>query len=193
MQFEPRNWYWAVGGAVDKVYSSQRNTYVPIADADFVAWLAERAAATKIASEAEIWPYVSDLLPAWLFDGTTFAQPTATTYSRPQLKVYAAAVRYDKEVGGISVGGMSVSTDRVSQSMINGAYNMAAHDASFTTKWKAENGNFTPLDAPTIIALAVAIGQHVAACFSTEADVVAQIDAGTLISIPEINAAFAAI
>lgn len=187
---DPKNWFWLVG---EKVYSSAKNAYVPADDAAYQAFVVTHGGAPKVDSEAEIWPYVSDVVPGWLFDGALFVQPTATTYTKTQLKAYAASARYDKETGGISVGGVDVRTDRESQAMINGAYNMAARDGTFTTKWKGANGSFSTLTAATITALATAIGQHVAACFSAEADVVAQVDAGTLTTTTEINAAFAAI
>jgi hypothetical protein len=35
------NWYWVVDGDASTVFSSAKQTYVPVTDADYVAWLKE--------------------------------------------------------------------------------------------------------------------------------------------------------
>jgi hypothetical protein len=188
-----KDWYWIVGGSTTQVYSSLRNAYVPITDAAYVSWLGINKGAPNILSENDIWYYVNDVVQPWLYNGTTFAQPSATTYTKDQLKAYAAQERFNKETGGIMVSGMPVVTDRESQGLINGAYSMATHDSTFTTKWKAGPGTFITLDAPTIIAVATAVGAHVAACFSAEATVNASINAGTTTTLAQIDAVISAV
>lgn len=194
--FNPSDWYWAVGGSTTQVYSSARNIYVPVSDEAYVAWVAAHGGnAVPISAEAEIWPYVSApprSLPDWLFDGTTFAQPTETTFTAAQLKAYAASVRFNKETGGFTFGGKPIVTTRESQGQITAAYNMAVHDSTYTANWKAADGSFTVLDATTIIAMAVAVGNFVSSTFSTEGNVAGQIDAGTITTTAQVDAAFAA-
>lgn len=108
---------------------------------------------------------------------------------KADLIAYAAAKRYAIETGGIMVGSMEVSTDRQTQQMINGAFNMAQQDAEFKTMWKGSDGSFTELDAETIIALAKAIGAHVSACFSVEATAVAKINSGVFTTREHVDGA----
>lgn len=185
--------YWTVGGSPSQVYSSRRNIYVPLSDADFRAYLDAGNVPAPIRSEAEIWPYVADFLPAWLFDGNAFAQPAIGVYLPAQLLAYSASVRYAHEVAGTTVNGMAVATDRESQAMINGAYNMASRNASFSTMWKSVAGAFVPLDADTIVAVAIAVGAHVAACFAKEAFVAGEIASGNIKTPDAIDAAFAGV
>ena len=84
---------------------------------------------------------------------------------------------------------MLIATDRQSQSLINGAYSMASLNSSFTTKWKTENGTFIALNATAITAVAVAVAQHVANCFNAEATICAGIDAGTITTKAQVDAA----
>ena len=109
------------------------------------------------------------------------------------LPIYAATQRRMKEEGGITFNGAPIATDRPSQAMITGAYNMASRDANWSTQWKVSDGVFITLTAPVVIALAVAVGQHVAACFAKEADVDAAITAATITTTAQIDAQFAAL
>ena len=193
-RFDPANWYWKIG-ATEGVYSSATNTYVAESDPAYQSWLSEANGrmASKLETEAEVWGYVRSFCEDWLFNGTTVAQPTPTSYTKVQLKAYSASARYRKETGGMTINGVAVDTSRESQGMINGAYNMALKDATFTTRWKCADGTFTALNAAQIEATAVAIAQHVQACFAAEADVASQIDSGTIISLPVIDQAYAGI
>ncbi|WP_316172154.1 MULTISPECIES: DUF4376 domain-containing protein [unclassified Bradyrhizobium] len=193
-RFDPANWYWKVG-STEGVYSSATNTYVAESDTAYQNWLSEVSGRmpSKLDSEAEVWGYVRAFRDEWLFNGTTFAQPTPTSYTKAQLKAYSAATRYRKETGGMTINGVALDTSRESQGMINGAYNMAVKDATFTTQWKCADGAFTALNAAQIEATAVAIAQHVQACFAAEADVASQIDSGAIISLPLIDQAYAGI
>jgi hypothetical protein len=188
-----KDWYWTVGGNADLVYSSKRNIYVAPTDSDFLAWSAGGNLPSRIVSEAEIWPYVQEFLPAWLLAGGTFAQPSVGGYMPAQLLAYSASVRYAHEIAGASVGGMPVATDRESQAMINGAYNMALRNANFSTVWKSAGGGFVPLDAETIIAVATAVGAHVASCFAKEAFVAGEIANGNIKTPDAIDAAYSGV
>jgi Domain of unknown function (DUF4376) len=190
--FRPQNWYWKVAGSPG-VYSSASNIYVPETDTIYVTWLGAGYTASQINSECEIWSYVSPYLSAWLFNGTTFAQPAVGTYMPAQLSAYAASLRYTKETEGIAVNGAAVATDRESQAMINGAYNMATRDPTFTTQWKMATGAFVQIDATTIASIATAVGAHVATCFAKEATVAAGIAGGTIKTPADIDAAFAGV
>jgi len=108
---------------------------------------------------------------------------------KPALKSYAAAVRYRKETSSTTVNGIILLTDRESQTMIIGAVVAAMRDPSFTVRWKVADGSFMVLDAPTIIAIGTAMSAFIEACFSAEAHVAEQIDAGTITTIEQVDAA----
>lgn len=115
-----------------------------------------------------------------------------TPFTKDDLLAASASARYSKETTGIVVNSVSVATDRQSQAMLTGAYNNAMRDSTWTTQWKGAAG-FALLTAQQVIALAIAVGMHVDACFKKEADVASQIAAGTITTVDQINAAYAAI
>ena len=78
---------------------------------------------------------------------------------------------------GITVDGMQVQTDDLSQSRLTAAALAAQLDPGATVRWKLATGAFVELTAPQIIALALAVRAHVQACFDREADLAAQIRA----------------
>lgn len=52
MNYNPHDHYWFVAGSTTQVYSSRRAIYVPVADAEYAAWVATgESVATKIDSE----------------------------------------------------------------------------------------------------------------------------------------------
>lgn len=78
-----------------------------------------------------------------------------------------AALRYAKEVGGITLGGQSVATDRQTVAQLTSAWSLAQQNPSVTIEWKRENGWFTHT-AATLAATLGAVGAHVEACFANE-------------------------
>jgi len=106
------------------------------------------------------------------------------------LKAYAADARYRAETGGLTINGQTIATDRESQTLITGAYNLALQDPNLTINWKTGAG-FVQIDAPTMIAIATAVAQHVQSCFTKEAEVVADIEGGTITTYAQVDAAFA--
>ena len=52
--YDPRAWYWKVGGDATQVYSSAIGDYVPIANPGYEAWLAGGNAPTNIANADEL-------------------------------------------------------------------------------------------------------------------------------------------
>jgi len=89
-----------------------------------------------------------------------------------------AAARYNAEIAGVTVNGVSIKTDRESQGLITGAALKALQDNTYTCKWKGIDG-FVELTAPQIIAVADAVRQHVQSCFDREAELLPLIEAAT--------------
>lgn len=77
--------------------------------------------------------------------------------------------RWQREVGGYTVNGVTVLTDDRSKLMLTGAYNSALADAGWSTEWKVAPGVFVTLDAATVIGLSNAVSAYVAALFAQEA------------------------
>lgn len=125
----------------------------------------------------------------WLPDDAS--EVVAFLDPEPNLYEYAAQRRWEKEVGGVEVGGITVMTDDRSKTLIAGARMGADNDPSFTAQFKPAGGSFMEIDAVTIAAISDAVLAHTQACFAIEASVVSSIDAGTITSTAEIDAAFA--
>ena len=180
-----RVWYWAVGGSQSQVYSSATNTYVSVTDTTYLAWLAANGGRpTQIASEAELWDVLAALAPgylaAWLFNGTTFVQPSAGAYTPAQLAAYAQTKQATVAGGGISVsvgGGVNVecSTDPASLVLLQGAYTLAQANSGATFQWVQLNGVAVTLTAAQIETIFTAVTTFLQATFTTLAGVLAGI------------------
>ncbi|RLB93298.1 MAG: hypothetical protein DRH26_04225 [Deltaproteobacteria bacterium] len=80
-----------------------------------------------------------------------------------------AALRFEKETGGLLFGGTTIRTDRETQAVITGAYVKAKEDANRSVLFKGESG-WVEIDSPTMIQLGTAIDAHVQACFRREGE-----------------------
>lgn len=122
----------------------------------------------------------------WLAEGNT---PEEIAYVAPEPSVpptldelkqrkreEIAFARFEAETGGVEVTGVTVRTDRESQSMITGAALKAMQDAEYVCRWKTVDG-FVELTALQILGVADAVRAHVQAAFDREADLLADIAA----------------
>lgn len=86
---------------------------------------------------------------------------------------------------------MAYPSDRETQAKLTAAALFAQVDNTQTFQWKLADGSFSEtLSAAQMIAAAV--GGYVNSCFAEEAEVVAEIDGGTITTREQIDAAFAA-
>lgn len=106
------------------------------------------------------------------------------------LVAYAAQARWRKETGGIVVAGTAIATTERSRGLINGAYNLALAEPAAIIQFKGDGG-FVDLAADTMIAIGLAVGRHVQACFAKEAEVLALITSGEITTPEQIDAQFA--
>lgn len=90
-----------------------------------------------------------------------------------------AARRYQAEVGGITLNGLQINTDDRSKLLINGAALEATIDPAYVMQWKTPT-DFVNLTAEQVIGVARAVRAHVQACFDREAELLAELEAGTL-------------
>lgn len=107
------------------------------------------------------------------------------------LYAYAADRRWQIETGGITVAGATIATDRDAQGMIAAAYQMAMAEPEETVLFKAASG-WIEIDAAQMIAIGLAVGRHVRACFRKERAIGEGIAAGRTTDAAGIDAAFAA-
>lgn len=98
-------------------------------------------------------------------------EPVSNSIALEEYKVYKnkelASIRYSHEIAGINLSGMTIETNRESQSLINGAWSYAQLNPSVLIDWKGSNG-WIQIDATMINLIATAVAKHVQSCFSNE-------------------------
>lgn len=127
-----------------------------------------------------------------LVDGVwtqAWVQTDAPAPSKDQLLEYAALKRWEKEIGGVALAGTHIATDRGSQDMIGNAYSYSQAHPNEAIRFKAASG-WVLLDAPTLAAIATAVGAHVQACFTAEAELAGDIEAGIVTTYQQVEEAF---
>jgi hypothetical protein len=141
---------------------------------------------------AQCVPAADTVQIGWLYDGNSFSAPPPTPLpGMADLVAYAADLRWRREVGGITIGGVPVATDDRSKMMILGARVAAAANPGWETVWHGSDGETYPLNAAQMIAISDAVEAHVNSTFSTFAVVKADVEAGDITTTAEIDAAFA--
>jgi hypothetical protein len=197
--FIPTNWYWVLNGSTTQVYSSAGNTYVPVTDPTYSAWLAVGNKPTNIASEALLWGVVSQAVPngfpSWLFNGTTFSQPSAGNYTPAQLGGYAQSKQGQIMGGGISVNvgnntapqNVEASTSTTSLILLQGAVSIAQTNSAATFQWVESTGVSVTLTAAQMITIFSAVTTFMQATFNVLASVLAAITAGTVTTKAQVD------
>ncbi|WP_166304662.1 DUF4376 domain-containing protein [Bradyrhizobium sp. 2S1] len=190
--FNPKDWYWHVAGDAANVLSSARNIYVPTSDSDYAAWLTSNgmADAPSVPDEADIYHYVSDFLPLYLWDGANFSQPAAGQYSNAQLQNYNGTARLNKVNGGMTAAGIPVKTDDRSRGLISDGRALAMADSTYTTKWYGSDGLFYDVDAPTMIQMSAKVAEHTNLCYMAFEQTSAGISGGSITTLAVIDAAY---
>lgn len=97
-----------------------------------------------------------------------------------------AAWRYRTEVGGVSVNGVRVLTDRESQAQLTGALVSLQSGLLQSINWKSAHGTFVTLTPAEVQGIAAAVAQHVQGSFDAEKDYTTAIDACA--TVEEVNA-----
>jgi len=140
---------------------------------DYVALkLAEGADPLEYAEVLKLRQSCRDKINEW--NGEDFVAPTFEDLRNRKYREIAQA-RYNAEIAGVTINGVSIKTDRESQGLITGAALKAMQDNTYTCRWKGIDG-FVELTAPQIIAIADAVRQHVQSCFDHEAELLPLIE-----------------
>lgn len=103
-----------------------------------------------------------------LIDGvwTTVWSPRVYTLAEKKKRIKN---RRDEAIySGVTVEGLPIDTDEVTQGRLAGAALAAVIDDTYTANWKVA-GKFVTLSAQQIISIAQAVRSHVQACFDREA------------------------
>lgn len=61
--YDPKNWYWTVGGNQGRAYSSAAGDYVQSSDATFAAWRTDGTLPTNIDTEANLGAVLAPYYP----------------------------------------------------------------------------------------------------------------------------------
>jgi hypothetical protein len=178
--YDPFNWFWLADDG--RLFTSKRQTTVDQTDVDYIAWVETGGVPTP-------WPtdmagvQTSEALQEVLLPYGLFVD----------LKAYSAGARFNEETGGMVVNGFPVNTDRVSQSALASAYNHSKEDPAASFSYRLTDGTFVTLTAAQIPLLATAVAAHTQACFAAEANLVTNIDAGTVTTHQQVDDIYAAI
>lgn len=125
-------------------------------------------------------------------DQVAAAQAALAAYDplKDSLKPYAAAKRYAVEVGGTVWSGHAIATDRDSQSkLIAELVSISAAIRTDPSVWKFADGSFANLSNADMGAVILQARAHVEAAFVTESSVCASIDANSITTTAQIDAA----
>jgi hypothetical protein len=196
MMFNAADWYWQIMTNANFVYASKRNIYVdPATDSAYSTWKAVNggAAAPQVANEADVWYYMQNVLPPWLWNGTTMSQPAIGQYTKPQLSAYNATARYNRASGGCTITGKPYLTDPVSRNTVGSAHDYAVANPGHITDWKLADGTFTQLSASQLANVLQQMATFVQSCFTTESANLTSINGATITTPAQIDNAFAAI
>jgi hypothetical protein len=109
------------------------------------------------------------------------------------LAYYAADVRRRKVASSITVNGLLWSTDPLTFGSLNSAYIYTQSNAGATFAWKLLDGSFITLNKADVDALHEASNAFAQNCYKCEDTTLDGIEAGTITTREQVDAAFAAI
>lgn len=112
------------------------------------------------------------------------AEAIVVDFNQSTLTSRLAALRYDREVGGIEIGGLRVLTDTTSQAKLTSAVVTLTNNLVPDVDWKAAQG-WTRVTMETIRPVAKAVAAHSRACFRGEREVQEAIAGATSIAATE--------
>jgi hypothetical protein len=190
--FDPKDWYWFVAGDSANVYSSARNIYVPTSDSNYATWLQHNGGAPSVPTESDIWYYVKDFQPWWLWDAGAqkVSQPSVGAWHKQQLRQYNTDVRTRIVGGGMTAAGIPIKTDDIARGFINDARTHADADPTYTTQWYGSDGEFYPVDAATIISMSDLVARHTSDCYLVFKDMDEKILLNTITTTAQVDAAY---
>lgn len=107
------------------------------------------------------------------------------------------AYRWEQEIGGFDLAGMTIRTDANSQAKVAAAYTLAKLDPEYMVPvWEAVPGTFVSLSNAQLIAMGDAVRDHVQGTFNRKAALhsqIAALDTFEAIEAFDISAAWSAL
>ena len=144
---------------------------------DYVALkLAEGADPLAYAEVLKLRQACRDKINEW--NGEDFNVPTFEDLKVRKYREIAQA-RYNAEIAGVIINGVSIKTDRETQAVLTAACLQAYIDSGYSLNWKTGDGTFVSLPAEQIMAFGIAVRAHVQGCFDHEAELLPLIEAAT--------------
>ena len=108
----------------------------------------------------------------------TFAKQEIPAIEGSDYIALLSEARYNKEISGVEYKGMTISTNRDSQSALASAYIYGLQNPDATISWKCDNG-YIELSMQDITELSSLFRQHIQECFDKEAEILTHINEGT--------------
>lgn len=110
-------------------------------------------------------------------------EPPPVTFEsvKADKKVQIAEWRWQREVGGVSVGGTKIRTDRESQAQITSTLTSLEQGLLSSVDFKAQDGTWIKLTLDGVKEVARAVAQHVQQSFTIERQLVEMVEAAETI------------
>ena len=136
----------------------------------------------------------ADVQQGWIHDGGELSDPPPPPApTAAELLAYVADRRWRAEQAGTIWNSWPIHTDDRSQGKYLSELQAIALNVRIDgDPWKFADGVFRPISNAEFQQLAIAAREHVRTCFGIEAAVLAQIAAGAITTMAEVDAAFAA-
>lgn len=182
MPYNPYANFWLASDG--RVYGSAKQLITDTSDPDYVAW-------TSAGNMASTWPMDIDGIQTNAALQEVLA-PYETLFV--DLVAYAADARWRRQTGGYSVAGVNYTSDRFSQANRQAAYIFGQNNPSYVFQWKPLGSRvFYALTQAQLNDVVMSESTLVQQCFACESSTVADINAGTITTRAQVDAAFAAI
>jgi hypothetical protein len=128
--------------------------------------------------EVRTYPEVPSPYHVFDYQAEAWVDPRTTEQLREQHRAMIKTRRDQAIKSGITVNGLQIATDEVSQTRIMGAAVSAMLDTQYSVQWKVTETDFVTLGATQIIQIAQLVRAHVQACFDNEATLLGLVAAG---------------
>jgi hypothetical protein len=176
----PQTWYWLHDNG--SVFSGPLEAIVDQNDPGYIEWIEPGRIATP-------WPRDTD--------GNQTNASLQEVLQRHgmfvDLSYYSISVRDRTLVGGITVNGKPFATDPLTLVSLNAAFIYTSDKQVNEYSWKLPDGTFITLDTAEIKALQNAVAKLGEDCYDCEATLLEGMDASTVTTREQVDAAYGAI
>jgi hypothetical protein len=114
-------------------------------------------------------------------------------YPRGSLQTYSADARYRLASGGVLIAGKPYLSDPTARNTLGSAHDFAVANPGHITDWKLADGTFIQLTEAQLASALQKMATFVQSCFTCESTTLAAITGGTITTLAQVDAAYAAI